>query len=198
MENYVLSADISVRKRMADISSVLEKYPYLKDKQFPINMALFQEDDADNSTISDNYQQSKFDSQNKGYGSYYWGTPISEVKKSLELEGKKITVLSQDHLIDSTVLKNPVEFFFLPFEGDFALYKVQVYFLKSDFDSIFASLKGKYGDFAKKDEKSFTWYTTYTKLILDEKDESLILTYEAIHAKEETEQKNEVKDNLIK
>lgn len=186
-ESYIMSADIAIRQRFADIQRVLEENPDLKKYKFPIKIALMQEVEGGKSRIQGSISAQKRKQQNQGYGNFKWGISVEEVKSILDAEKKPVIVVNQEQLVDNSRETAPVSFFFESDKnGGSQLKKVQVSFPATAFDKVFASLLKKYGTFAKKEEGKTIWFTPYTRLSLESGKENGTLTYEAISLKKKS------------
>jgi hypothetical protein len=185
MESFTFSAQIEVRKRMSDVAKAMEKYPYLKDMNYPLDVSLMQELSTENEKTVYMIAEKKEEVQKRGYGDYSWGMPVEIVKKKLEEEGKSVMVVSPEHLVDESGKNSSREFYFTQGQGEYGLERVEITFPTEAYDKTFASLLKEYGDFGKKQDKEVIWFTPYTKLTLRQKEEKSVLIYQAIELKKE-------------
>ncbi len=188
MESYKLTADIHIRQRMADISNALETYPFLKNDNLPVKIEMMVDIDTDSSLAASAIQKDKSQKNSEGYGPFAWGTPIANVKSILDIEKKRVLVLAQDHLVDHSSEQYPVQYYFQKQNDDFLLNQVEVTLPANAFDKAFASVKEKYGDFARKEENNVIWLTSFSRITLKSQESSLTLVYEAISLEEAKEQ----------
>ncbi len=178
-ETTLLSAEIIVRKRMADLTRARGKYPFINNYSIPVTISLFQEIEDTTMAFIKHVGNIKKDT-NEGYGPYKWGDPIADVKKLLEENKRTVLVVSKTQLLDNTNEKSPIEFNFSKNNSNFLFTQAVVHNQLENFDKIFTQLTSKYGKFATNENNKFTWFTSYSKIILEKTESELLLTYKNV------------------
>ena len=179
-EVYTLSAQIELRSRLADLVRLKDERPVYATYKLPLITRLMEEANSDKARALDYISKAKQEQAKEGYGDFAWGVSIEEVKSYLEQKNQEVLVLSATHLIDNTRAMNPVEYFFAAQEGRSLLNKVVVHLDKAGYDQVMTSIIQKYGKAAKQEGESLLWFTSFSKITLENKENELLLTYEGV------------------
>lgn len=179
-EVYTLSAQIELRSRLADLVRLKDEKPVYATYKFPLITRLMEEADSDKARALEHISKAKQQQAKEGYGDFAWGVSIEEVKNFLEQKKQDVLVLSSSHLVDNTRAMNPVEYYFTDQEGRSLLNKVVVHLDKAGYDQVMTSIIQKYGKAAKQEGESLFWFTSFSKITLENKESELLLTYEGV------------------